>query len=117
MTYSARRTKSVFVATLAAAAFTASPAVARLNLEPVGAAGAAAQGSTSTQPAAVGVPRSQPVVVHSTPRNADTFDWGDAAIGAGGTLLVLTLAGGARAGVTRTRRGSRPAGTSASASA
>jgi hypothetical protein len=54
---------------------------------------------------AAGRGRSHQTTSAATARSADGFDWGDAAIGAGGAIVIMSLAaGGARASVTRRRR-------------
>ena len=125
------RLRSVLAVTLALTACTAAPAAARLNLNPTGTpqtqgqtgpcsevcsggspghsrpghspqldAGSAEQGATLPHN-----PQHHVVFVSSGPTSSDSFDWGDAAVGAGGAIVVLLVAaGGARATATRRAR-------------
>ena len=54
-----------------------------------------ADGSTSALPSAtIEAPPSEPAVVSGPPAGAaDGFDWGDAALGAGATIALVTLSG------------------------
>ena len=68
---------------------------ATLSHDPRPRSTALAEGSTQPRPAAT-------VVRVVTPK--DGFDWGDAGIGAGGAVVLMTLVGGSALGVTAARR-------------
>jgi hypothetical protein len=40
-----------------------------------------------------GAPASEPTLVSGSPSSVDSFDWGDAALGAGVTMALITLGG------------------------
>ena len=119
------RVKSALVATLALSAIAASPAAARPVMDPPSSSGSATAstcsevcsgGGYSTAPHAQLGPAYQTATpAHNTPSHlvaasstgasGDGFDWGDAAIGAGGAAAILLVgAGGVRAAATRRTR-------------
>ena len=120
-----QRIKSVLAATLALSAVAASPAAARPVMDPPSSsrAGTASPctevcsgGGYSTAPHAQLGPAYQIATpAHNTPSHlvaasspvasGDGFDWGDAAIGAGGAAVILLVgAGGVRAAALRRTR-------------
>ena len=117
--------KSALAAALALSAIAASPAAARPAMDPPsssrsGTASTCTEvcsgGGHSTAPHAqlgpayqTGTPAqntpSHSVAASSTAASGDGFDWGDAAIGAGGAVVILLVgAGGVRAAALRRTR-------------
>jgi hypothetical protein len=112
------RIRSVLALTLALTACAAAPAAARLQLNPGPPATTQSQASTNLCSEVCGAggygsipqhtttvakhgaqlphdPRPHPVAANPGATSSDDgFDWGDAAIGAGGTVVVLLLAAG-----------------------
>ncbi len=126
MIHPVHRLKSVLAVTLALTACTAASAAARPNLNPTGTPQAQGQTGPCSEVCSGGGPGQRPqlnagsaeqgatlphnpqhhvVFVSSGPTSGDSFDWGDAAVGAGGAIVVLLVAaGGARATATRRAR-------------
>jgi hypothetical protein len=98
------RTMSKLTSTLqAAVVITAisapATAAARLNLNP--------EVDSRPTPVTIAAPAAPPHVQVTPHRSSTAFDWGDAALGAGTTLLIVGAAGAGTASL-RTRRRVRP---------
>ena len=94
-------TSTLQAAVVIAAVAAPGTAEARLNLNPVVAH------PKPTPVTTVAAPAAPPRVQVTAPRSSAAFDWGDAALGAGATLLIVGAAGAGTASL-RTRRRVRP---------
>jgi hypothetical protein len=91
-----RRIKSALAATLALSAIAAWPAAARPAVYYPAPVSGAAEAATATHAK----------LASSTTASSNDFDWGDAAIGAGGAVVILLVgAGGVRAATSRRSHG------------
>ena len=106
-----QRIKSALAATLALSAIAASPAAARpaVYSPPGSDSGTASTCSEVCSGVGYSTPAhdttSHSVAASSTATSGDGFDWGDAAIGAGGAVVILLVgAGGVRVAALRRTR-------------